>query len=240
MSRDVTPTQRRAGLRYSLRTFLLTITAIAVVLGVAVTRARTQRDAIDKIQRLRGSMTYEYQEVAPRTWSSAGKPRGPKWLRRVFGPHYFDRPNRVDVDDPPNEQWAEAVNRLPSVKYLLVNGQNISDEALGRLTRLVNLWELQLTKTSIGDDGLKRLGQFPKLRWLVIDDSKCTDAGLAHLAAPHDLEELSLWNTPLTDAAVPHLSRLTGLKKLDVRGSGISDDGAEELRKALANCRVRK
>src|SRR5262245_22644424 len=145
MSSGPTSGERPTLLRYCRRSFLVIITTVGCGVGVVANRARTQRDAVNEIQRLRGSVTLEYQEVAPRTWSSAGKPAGPEWLRRMLGPHYFDLPNRVDFASPPNEEWAGVVNRLPSVRYLLLSGPNISDQAMGRLTRLSNLWELQLT-----------------------------------------------------------------------------------------------
>src|SRR5258708_906456 len=85
---------RRTWLSFSLRTFLLVIAAIAACCGVTVNRARRQRDAVNAIQRLGGTVTYSYMEMSPRTWSTAGKPRGPQWARRILGPHYFDWPNR--------------------------------------------------------------------------------------------------------------------------------------------------
>ena len=89
-----------------------------------------------------------------------------------LGPHYFDWPNKVSLENPPSDEWADAVNELSSLKYLLLVGEHVSDDTIGRLSHVPNLLELQVTKTSIGNDGLKRLRQFPRLRWLVIDDAK--------------------------------------------------------------------
>ncbi|HUG67163.1 MAG TPA: hypothetical protein VMM76_05405, partial [Pirellulaceae bacterium] len=47
--------------RFSLRTFLLVITALAVWLGLIVSRAQKQKIAVDVVTKLGGSVYYDYQ-----------------------------------------------------------------------------------------------------------------------------------------------------------------------------------
>lgn len=105
--------RRRNWLSFSLRTFLLVNLFMGVCLGVVgiiVLRARRQREAVDEVQRLGGTVMYDHHEVDPRMWSTVGKPPGPKWLRRLLGPEYFDRPNYVSLVTPPAPEGWERVS----------------------------------------------------------------------------------------------------------------------------------
>ena len=42
----------------------------------------------------------------------------------------------------------------------------------------------------------------------------------------------------IDDDAVPYLQKMTGLRKLTLEGTGITDEGAEQIDDALPNCRV--
>ena len=52
------------------------------------------------------------------------------------------------------------------------------------------------------------------------------------------LETLRLDQLPLTDAGLRHLTGLIGLRKLDLRFTRVTDVGANELRKALPDCKI--
>ena len=54
-------TRTRRWLQYSLRSFLVVLTAFAIWLGVAVNRAREQREAVKAIEALGGTVTYDFQ-----------------------------------------------------------------------------------------------------------------------------------------------------------------------------------
>ena len=53
---------RRRYLTFSLRTLFILLTAFAVWLGVAVNRAREQREAVEAIEALGGAVFYDFQE----------------------------------------------------------------------------------------------------------------------------------------------------------------------------------
>jgi hypothetical protein len=194
---------------------------------------------VAEIQAAGGTVMYDYHETAPRTMSTAGTPRGPEWLRRRLGSEYFDRPVSVTLfGAPPHEQWVQAVNRLPSIRYLLLSGKNANDGTLKLLKHSSNLIELHLTSTTVNDEGLKELVKFPELRWLVLNDTKISDAGVAHLSALGQLEELNLRGTRVTDASVAAICGIRNLQKVDLRGTHVSADGAQEIQRRLKNCRV--
>ena len=105
-------TQRR-WLRFSLRGLFVIVTVIAIWMGISVHQIRTQRDAVRQIQAAGGTVMYDYHEVSPRTVSTAGKPRGPEWLRNLAGPELFDRPVWVSLYTPHGDEWSDALAKLP-------------------------------------------------------------------------------------------------------------------------------
>lgn len=90
----------------------------------------------------------------------------------------------------------------------------------------------------ITDEGLATISRLVHLDHLEIGDGKITDAGLALLAPLQGLERLHLLDMPLSDAALPHLYVHAKLRYLDVRWTSITPLGVEELKKALPNCEV--
>src|SRR5262245_22988051 len=87
--------KRRRYLRFSVRTLLVIVTVVAVVLAVPVRRAMRQREAVLAIQKLGGSLIYDYEITrGPETMMSA-------WLRRTLGDDYFHDVYLADFPDRP-------------------------------------------------------------------------------------------------------------------------------------------
>jgi hypothetical protein len=70
------PTRRL--FQYSLRSFLILMTALAVWLGVIVNRAREQREAVEAIEAVGGRVVY------------AGGFYIPAWIRQCLGKDLFE------------------------------------------------------------------------------------------------------------------------------------------------------
>lgn len=182
------------------------MTVVVGGVGWQTHRARTQRRAIAAIQAAGGTVMFNHHEQGPRSWSSAGKPRGPAWLRKAIGPEYFDRAVYVGLfRTPADDSWIDAVNQLGTVKTLLLSGDNVDDATLERLAPSTALLELHLTGSRVTDQGLGQLAKFPHLRWLVLNNTKVSDAGLKTLVSLDELEELNLRSTSVTDEGVATL-----------------------------------
>jgi hypothetical protein len=78
----------RRWLRFSLRSLLILMTAMAVWLGFTMKRLRDQEQAVARIQELGGTVTYHYQLDENGNWISDAQPPGPRWLRAILGPHW--------------------------------------------------------------------------------------------------------------------------------------------------------
>jgi hypothetical protein len=212
---------------------------VALSLGWMVQQARTEREAVAAIRSVGGDVGFNYQEVAPRTWSSAGRPSGPTWLRNAIGPEYFDTPVRIMLYRTPRVQsWIDGFNRLPNVGTLLLSGRHVTDDTLSKLHASKALVELHLSGAAITNDGLKSITKFPRLRWLVLNDTSVSDEGIAIVSSLNMLEELNLRNTKVSDDAVQSLTGLPRLKKIDLRGTQVTDDGATKIRKQVPKVTV--
>ena len=205
----------------------------------AAHRARSQRAAVSAIQLCGGTVLYDYHESGPRSWSTAGKPSGPEWLREALGPEYFDRVVYVELFKTPDDpSWIEAVNLLGSVKTLLLSGPHVNDQMLSRLNGSPALAELHLTGASITDEALRDLARFPNLRWLVLNNTAITDKGVVHLAELKSLEDVNLNKTQVSDASIPVFVGLRHLQKLDLRRTSVTKEGAEKMRQQVPTLRV--
>lgn len=106
---------RRRWLQFSLRGFLVVLTASGVWLGVVVNRAREQREAVEAIEALGGSVGYDWQDVPldmqdPFSFYGPLTPPGPVWLRRLIGDEFFQ--------DAVNVSFSEGTNALKSIAHL--------------------------------------------------------------------------------------------------------------------------
>lgn len=119
----------RRWLQYSLRSFLVLLTALAVWLGVVVNRAREQREAVKAIEAAGGTVTYDFQitgvpfdgtpdlpHVVERFFDPYAEPPGPLWLRRLIGDDFFQEPVAVNFLAYPRPPTGSAIQK--AIRYL--------------------------------------------------------------------------------------------------------------------------
>lgn len=225
--------------QFSVRSLLLLTLVVAVLCGWIARQAEEQRVAVDGIQSAGGTVMYDYHEAGPRAWSTAGIPRGPRWMRDLLEPDYFDRVVYVGLfNTPENGDWIDAFNRLKSVNTLLLSGPHVNDETLDRMNYSISLVELHLSGSSITDDGLRNLEKFPRLRWLMLRNTSITDKGMPHLAAIRGIEELDLYGTEVSDASAPSILILNHIQKINLKRTRVTDQGARRLQQSLPRCKI--
>ena len=130
----------RRWFQYSLRTFLVVLTAFAVWRGVVIHRAREQREAVKAIEAAGGIVRYDWQYDSFRARrdgvsfdsplsNSMREPSGPLWIRRIVGDEFFQQVWAVQIprarsmsefpalnpNDPwdPCRWWAYSKGRAP-------------------------------------------------------------------------------------------------------------------------------
>ena len=127
--------------------------------------------------------------------------------------------------------------KLHAFGYILLIGQNVTDDGIAALLAVPTVQKLNLLRVShcgVGDETVRHAAALPALKALYMNDTKVTDAGVKHLLTRADtLDALRLANTAVTDNAIPDLKQLSLLTVLDLKGTKVSEKGARELAAAL-------
>jgi Leucine-rich repeat (LRR) protein len=143
----------------------------------------------------------------------------------------------------------DRLTSLPNLRELTIAGNKLTDVGVHLLRQLPQLTYLDIGGSQRTDSGL----------WFV----SLTEAGVESIATLTELKELRLAGTAVSarsiqklknlgklerlvlqnckrvaDDSVPVLSSFPQLKVLDVKGTGITEQGASELRKNLAKTQV--
>ncbi len=86
---------------------------------------------------------------------------------------------------------------------------------------------------------MKHLMNFDDLTYVNFYESQITDVGLAELLPlAHKLESLDIRGTKVSDGGIATLKQLSRLTLLRLTNSSISNDGIDEIRNALPNCKL--
>jgi Leucine-rich repeat (LRR) protein len=229
--------------RFSLRTFLIGLTVLCIWLGIKVSDARKQREAVAAIRNLGGSVEYDYHRMAgekPNLFDPKLEAPGPEWLRSLIGPEYFQDVVLVDLSHCPITDDDLAILRyFPKLETVGLEHTQIFGAGLAHLSEIKTLKQLGLWDTRIDDEALKHLRGLHRLWNLALDENRISDVGLENLEELTDLEEwLGLSHTQITDAGLHHLKKLSKLKHLTLSGTQVTKDGAHELQPFLPRAEI--
>ena len=207
------PTKRkRRWFQFRLRTLLIFTLVCAIGSAWVAHRAelkRKEREAVEAIIRLGGSVAYDYDLV------NGAKPTGPDWLRNLLGENFFSEAVIVSVSDA-----------------------FVADAGLENLKGLPKLQTLDLSYAQVTDAGLVNLKGLAQLQYLYLNGSKVGDAGLVYLKGLEQLRVLSLSGTKITDSGLVNLKGLNQLQKLLLQNTKVTDARVNDLQKALPNCKI--
>jgi len=85
---------------------------------------------------------------------------------------------------------------------------------------------------------MPHLLEFEELNYINLYRSNVTDAGIAELMSlSPKLESLDVRSTSVSDKSVPVLKQFSQLTLLRVQGSAITEQGRNEIRQSLPNCK---
>ena len=135
----------------------------------------------------------------------------------------------LDVRDRDIEQLVESLSSVISLKYLDLQGCEITDRGFKHVATLH--WIESLKFSGMTDRSLTTVASLTKLRFLdVFGSSRVTDRGLAHLSKLTQLNDLTLRACSVTDRGLKHLSNLEALEGIDLGGCrDIGDRGVAIL-----------
>lgn len=104
----------------------------------------------------------------------------------------------------------------------------MTDEGLKYLSNMHQLYFLGMDGLDITDVGLARIKHLPVQR-LGLNGTGVTDTGVIDYLQGRYMEYISLSRTAVTDAIIPALIGLSGVERIDIQGTGISEQGYQQL-----------
>ncbi len=163
---------------------------------------------------------------------------------RELAPKAYAQPQsilaRIVCTVPDGTPHSELSKVSPTDVYV-VSLQDMSDwiyDEIDKLPRMKNAWMVSLFGNDLSDDTLVNVdfSKLKELRYLDLAESRLTMVPEGLFVLPK-LESLSLSKCRfLEDIQSPE--RLQALRRLSVRGTGLSDEKLDALRRALPNCMI--
>lgn len=245
-------------LQCSLRLFLIGFVALGVGIGSYLNGVRTQREAVDAIVEVGGTIVYGIEPTPESQEVEVTKKSDHFWL------DFHESVTDVQLSGYQiNDDICCKIARLPKLTGVSLSDTRVTDQGVARLTSLKHLAFLDLCSTRITDLALKRIAEIGSLQWVDLYDTRITDQGVSHLASLERLEWLGLGATGITDAGLEHVAQiktlteldlsgnaavtnegirvlagLPNLEGLDLSGTRVSKAGVESLRACLPNCKI--
>lgn len=198
----------------SLRTLMIVVTLLAMFLGLYVSRAQRQQQALAGLNAAMVIWDFQCPGGDLADWDPAAPPPYPEWLRTLCGDEFFG-----------------------TVRGL-IGARITDDDSLSHLAALTGIETLNLAGSPINVDAMRVIARLPKLRTLNLDMTRVDDEGLVHLARARDLEELSLNHTSVTAKGLFALKSLPRLRHLQLEGVAISKASLRRLRQTLPDCEI--
>jgi len=226
------PARRSWRFRFSLRTLFAIVTLLAIYIGFQARRAQDQRRIVEQIEKIGGTVEYDYQYGGYREPLMEAEIPGPKWLRTWIGDDYFIHVVEVqfarDVKDVIPLPLLQELRKLPHLETLVswttADEQNIGDDAMPYVAQIRSLRTLRLNGP-ITDRGIARLAPLKSLEWLMVIGTDVSDKCMPTIAGFQQLRRLHLANTDITDSGISRLSTLTQLEELNAEGTKVTDEG---------------
>jgi RNA polymerase sigma-70 factor (ECF subfamily) len=117
-----------------------------------------------------------------------------------------------------------------SIPGLSLYHMPIEPNDLAHLAAVPGLQTLLMTGNSLSDEALGKLEKFRALRFLVLESTAVTDKGLAQLKEVKTLARLHLAGDKIDDKALQSVREVKGLKRLRLHGTKVTGDGLKALK----------
>lgn len=171
-------------LRFSLRTFLIAVTVLALIFGAEVNRLRRRKAAIASLEEV-GQVVFHHQY--PHSYGTVGLPADytaqvnwPGWLRRLVGDDWFLRVQGIHVHGDADDQTLEVATNLPEVRQMLLEGNKLTNESL---STLASFRKLEMLTISAPITSIKPFEQMDWLKQLDLIDTELRKDQIGELKA---------------------------------------------------------
>ena len=207
--------------------------ALGIVwMGVAMARARRQREAKRVLENIDAMVLYHWQD------DYVESPY-PGWFEAMLGTDVLGRVDVVLVYGKTiTDHAAAALGDLHDLERLTLNGSTMANDGLRHIRHLGKLRYLDLGHTGVGDSELEHVACLSALEELKLNDTGITDAGLRQLADLQMLKTLNLSGTHVTDVGILSLVSLQSLETVELYDTGVTSEGVAALETALPRLHI--
>ena len=160
---------RRRLFQFSLRELMIVVTICAIacsVFAVKKQQAKRQRDTVNTVIRLRGTVVYAWERQDDETAGDTlmppppREPPGPEWVRTLLGVDFVSTVVYVSLDDTEaTDLDLQGIGELTTLQSLILRQTQVTDAGLLHLGRLKNLRYLNLEHTRVSREGVAKLQQ---------------------------------------------------------------------------------
>jgi len=140
------------------------------------------------------------------------------------------------------DQGLKELSFLESLTHLNLGGTAVTGEGLKELSSLGSLTHLNLSSTKIKIEDMKKLPFLISLSSLNLGwNANIIDEDMGELVHcfPY-LKKLYLTHTQVTDKGLKLLTSLKSLNYLELRSTKVTNQGLEDFKEILPNCRIEK
>jgi hypothetical protein len=220
---------------------MILVLIVGGVMGWKARRVSLQKRAIAALERLGGSVIYDWDyDDNDFVRKPGASPAGPIWLRKFLGDEYFQevilvrlpgesippRQPYVDLDvyrakyeRPYLDDQLACLDGLDQLEHLYLQFGRLKPEGWERLGRQGRLKSLTIIGNPIDADGQVQMGRLTELESLSVEAKSGDADDLAFLDRLPKLRSLNIMSVPVTDAGLARIGRRTQLEGLSIDGS---------------------
>lgn len=174
--------------RFSIRTLVFAVAAIAVGLGILVSYEPFQRGMLHKRLAWAGVLAADTPMDSPlnKFWTS-------------------NHQIMIDVDGKTRLDDVRALLPRPKIIFMTVQGKSVPKNWAESLSRFDNVRSVTFLEANLSDDDIAVLKDMQGIEALILDGSDVSDASIPVLKSMLTLRQLSLSGTQVSDAGVEEL-----------------------------------
>ena len=136
--------KHRKWMQFHLRTMFIGITALSVILYCSLAPFRRKERCLNRLESVGAYISFDYEWTENGAYRPSARPPGNALLQLVLGEHYASNPRDVVMQEAVSPEQitdsdAELIGSLNGLKWLSLQGTNVTDEGLMKLSCLQSL-----------------------------------------------------------------------------------------------------
>ena len=158
---------KRRWFQFRLRTLLVVILVLSLPLSwfaVRMERARRQREAVEAIEQMGGSVMYDWERDPNRPDVLYVDHPVPSWALDLLGEDFFSNVTHVSASFSRAGDYREihdtnleSFRGMNTLSHLDLSWTQMTDDGLNHLEHLTNLEFLDVTRTQVTPEGVEQL-----------------------------------------------------------------------------------